>query len=89
MQRLTARDFPPEILELYDYYAHGHISRRDFLDGAGKYAVGGLTAAGILASMSPNYAGAQQVSFTDPEILPEYITYLSPDGHGEVRAYMG
>jgi carboxymethylenebutenolidase len=88
MQRLTARDFPPEILELYDYYAHGHISRRDFLDRAGKYAVGSLTAAGILAAMSPNYARAQQVSFTDPEILPEYITYPSPDGHGKVRAYL-
>jgi carboxymethylenebutenolidase len=88
MQRLTARDFPPEILELYDYYAHGHISRRDFLDHAGKYAVGSLTAAGILAAMSPNYARAQQVSFTDPEILPEYITYPSPDGHGNVRAYL-
>lgn len=88
MTRLTARDFPPEILELYDFYAHGRITRREFLDRAGRYAVGGLTAVAILNMMSPDYALAQQVSFTDPEIVPEYVTYPSPEGHGEVRGYM-
>lgn len=88
MTRLTAKDFDPEILELYDYYAHGKITKREFLERAGKYAVGGLTAAAILASMSPNYALAQQVEFTDPDITAEYITYPSPQGNGTVRAYM-
>ena len=88
MTRLTAKDFDPEILELYDYYAHGKITKREFLERAGKFAVGGLTAAAILASMSPNYALAQQVEFTDPEIVAEYITYPSPQGNGNVRAYM-
>lgn len=88
MTRLTAKDFDPEILELYDYYAHGKITKREFLERAGKFAVGGLTAAAILASMSPNYALAQQVEFTDPEIVAEYITYPSPQGNGDVRAYM-
>lgn len=88
MTRLTAKDFPQELLELYDYYAHGRISKREFLDRAGKFAVGGLTAAAILASMSPNYALAQQVAFTDPGIVAEYITYPSPNGHGDVRAYL-
>ncbi|QRM37924.1 dienelactone hydrolase family protein [Rhizobium rhizogenes] len=87
MTRLTAKDFHPELLELYDYYAHGKITKREFLDRAGKYAVGGLTAAAILGLMSPNYALAQQVEFTDPDILPEYITYPSPQGNGTVRAY--
>ncbi|MEZ2219161.1 YghX family hydrolase [Rhizobium sp. RCC_161_2] len=87
MTRLTAKDFHPELLELYDYYAHGKITKREFLDRAGKYAVGSLTAAAILGLMSPNYALAQQVEFTDPEILPEYITYPSPNGNGTVRAY--
>ncbi|HEX8045919.1 YghX family hydrolase [Rhizobium sp.] len=87
MTRLTAKDFHPELLELYDYYAHGKITKREFLDRAGKYAVGGLTAVAILGLMSPNYALAQQVEFTDPDILPEYITYPSPQGNGTVRGY--
>ena len=88
MTRLTAKDFSPELLQLYDGYAHGRISKRDFLDRAAKFAVAGMTAPAILAAMSPNYALAQQVEFTDPEIFPEYVTYDSPDGTGEVRAYM-
>ena len=88
MTRLTAKDFSPELIALYDGYAHGRMTKREFLDRASKFAVAGLTAPAILAAMSPNYAMAQQVDFTDPEILPEYVTYPSPDGHGEVRAYM-
>lgn len=88
MARLTAKDFDPAILELYDYYVHGKISRRDFLDRAGKLALGGLTASAVLASLMPDYAMAQQVSFTDPEITASYITYPSPKGHGTVRGYL-
>ncbi|MDM9625489.1 YghX family hydrolase [Rhizobium sp. S152] len=88
MNRLTAKDFPQELLELYDYYAHGRITKREFLDRAAKYAVGGVTAAAILSSMSPNYALATQVEFTDPDIVAEYITYPSPKGNGDVRAYL-
>jgi carboxymethylenebutenolidase len=88
MTRLTAQDFHPELLELYDYYAHGNISRRDFLDRAGRYAVGGLTAAGILASLSPNYALAAQVAVADPDIVAGHIDYPSPNGHGTVRGYL-
>lgn len=87
MPRLTAKDFAPELLELYDGYVHGKLSRRDFLERAATYAVGSLTAAGILAALSPDYALAAQVSFTDPDIIAEYITYPSPNGHGQVRAY--
>lgn len=88
MTRLTARDFPPELLELYDFYAHGLLSRRVFLERASQFAVGGLTAGALLASLSPNYAQAMQVNFTDPDILAQYISYPSPDGHGQVRAYL-
>ncbi len=88
MTRLTAKDFPQELLELYDYYAHGRITKREFLDRASKFAVGGVTATAILASLSPDYALAQQVEFTDPDILPEYITFSSPNGNGEVRGYL-
>jgi len=88
MPRLTARDFHPDLLELYDFYVHGRISRRDFLDRVAGYAIGGLTAATILASLSPDYALAQQVQFTDPDIVAEYVRYPSANGHGEVRAYL-
>lgn len=88
MTRLTAKDFAPELLELYDFYAHGKITKREFLDRAGRYAVGGLTAVAILGMMSPNYALAEQVSFNDPDIFGEYVTYPSPNGHGEVQGYL-
>lgn len=88
MTRLTAKDFAPELLELYDYYVHGQINRREFLDRAALFALGGLTASALLAALSPNYALAEQVAFTDPDILAEYITYPSPKGHGQVRGYL-
>ncbi|MBV6753773.1 dienelactone hydrolase family protein [Pseudomonas chlororaphis] len=87
MERLTAKDFAPELLELYDYYVHGKINRREFLDRAAKFTLGGLAASSLLAALSPNYALAEQVPFTDPDILAEYITYPSPKGNGQVRAY--
>lgn len=87
MDRMTARDFPQELIELYDYYAHGRITKREFLDRAGSFAVGGLTAAGLLKALSPNYALASQVAEDDPGIVAERITYPSPNGHGEVNAY--
>ncbi|MGA0583696.1 MAG: dienelactone hydrolase family protein, partial [Castellaniella sp.] len=80
MTRLTAKDFAPELLELYDFYAHGLIDRREFLSRASRYAVGTLGAASILAALSPDYALAEQVSFTDPDIHAEYLTYPSPQG---------
>jgi carboxymethylenebutenolidase len=88
MTRLTAKDFAPELLELYDFYAHGLIDRREFLSRASRYAVGTLGAASILAALSPDYALAEQVSFTDPDIHAEYVTYPSPRGNGPVRAYL-
>lgn len=88
MTRLTAKDFSPELLELYDHYVHGKIDKREFLALAGKFALGGLTASAILAALRPNYAWAQQISFTDPDIVAEYIIYPSPQGHGQVRAYL-
>lgn len=88
MTRLTAKDFHPDLLELYDGYVHGRLSRRDFLDRAAAYAMAGVAATTLLAALSPDYALAQQVQFTDPDIVAEYITYPSPNGHGQVRGYL-
>ena len=87
MERKQASDFPPEVLKLFDGYVHGWVSRRDFLDRAGKYAVGGFTAAAMLESLRPNYAFAQQVAKDDARIKTEYLTYPSPQGSGNVRGY--
>lgn len=87
MERKQASDFTPEVLKLFDGYVHGWVSRRDFLDRAGKYAVGGFTAAAMLESLRPNYAFAQQVAKDDARIKTEYVTYPSPQGSGTMRGY--
>jgi carboxymethylenebutenolidase len=85
---MTAADFHPDLIELYDFYAHGRITKREFLDRAGRYAVGGMTALALLNLMSPNYALAQQVAPDDAGIVAERITYPSPNGHGTVNGYL-
>ncbi len=83
-----ATDFDQKLLNLFDRYVHGLISRREFLEGASKFAVGGLTAAGILESLSPQYVEAQQIPEDDPLLKTETIEYPSPQGSGPVRAYL-
>jgi carboxymethylenebutenolidase len=88
MERKKASDFPQELLNLFDRYVHGDIERREFLDGAKKFAVGGLTATAIWESLRPNYAWAQQVPKDDKRIKTEYATVPSPQGNGEIRGYL-
>jgi len=88
MQRKKASDFPQEVLNLFDGYVHGRTSRRDFLERAARYAVGGVTAAAMLESLRPNYAFAQQVPKDDSRIRTEYLTYPSPQGSGTMRGYL-
>ncbi len=88
MERKTAQEFDQELLDLYDYYVHGQIDRRTFLQRAGKYAVGGLTAIALLEMLSPQYALAAQVPKEDPRVKTEYLKYPSPAGHGEMRGLL-
>ena len=88
MERMKAQDFPQELLNLFDRYVHGDIGRREFLDGAKKFAVGGLTATAIWESLRPNYAWAQQVAKDDSRIKSEYATVTSPQGNGSIRGYL-
>jgi carboxymethylenebutenolidase len=87
-KRLTARDFHPEVLRLFDRYVHGQIDRRGFLDGASKFAVGGATAVGLLEALSPRFAWAQQVPPTDTRIRTETVEFASPQGYGKGRGYL-
>ena len=86
--RLTARDFDQELLDLYDYYAHGRIDRRAFLERAAKFAVGGLTAAALLDLLSPTYSFAAQVPADDHRVVSDYVKFPSPAGSGEGRGLL-
>jgi carboxymethylenebutenolidase len=88
MQRMKASDFDPRLLELYDGYVHGALSKRQFLTQASQFAVGTATAAALLQSLQPNYALAQQVKPDDPTIKTERVEYESPKGHGKIKGLM-
>jgi carboxymethylenebutenolidase len=86
MERKQASDFDRRILDLFDGYVHGRITRRDFMEQAGRFAVGGMTAGAILESLSANYLNPL-VSRGDARIQEEYVMYPSPAGYESVRAY--
>lgn len=88
MQRMKASDFPQELLDLFDGYVHGRMSRRDFIASAQKYAVGGLTGAALLEVMKPNYALAIQVPPDDKRIKVETVTVQSPQGNGSIKGLL-
>lgn len=88
VNKLRAADFDPEVLGLFDKYVHGAIDRRGFLDGAAKFAVGGVTAAGLLEALSPNFAAAEQVPKGDERIKAQTIDFPSPQGYGTGRGYL-
>jgi len=77
-----------EIFDLYDYYVHNKMERREFLDRLGQYAVGGLTVGALLQYLSPNYVDKLQVQPGDPRLKEAYLTYASPDGGGEIRGLL-
>jgi carboxymethylenebutenolidase len=88
MERKKATDYPQELLNLFDRYVHGEIGRRDFLEGAKKFAVGGVTATAIWESLRPNYAWAEQVPKDDSRIKTETPTVPSPQGNGNIKGYL-
>jgi carboxymethylenebutenolidase len=88
MDRKQASDFDQELLDLFDQYVHGAIDRRGFLDRAAKFAVGGVTAAALLDSLSPRFAEAQQVPKDDKRLKTESLEYESPAGSGKMRGYL-
>jgi carboxymethylenebutenolidase len=91
MERKKASDFAPELWDLFDEYVHGDIKRREFIDRASKFAVGGVTGAMLWEMMRPHYAWAQQVPKNDSRIRAEYVMYPSPNGNstnGQMRGYL-
>ena len=88
MDRKKASDFPQEVMDLFDGYVHGRVTRREFLDRASRYAVGGVTAAGLLEMLSPNFALAEQVKPDDARIKVQRIDFDSPKGSGKMGGYL-
>jgi carboxymethylenebutenolidase len=88
MERKKATDFPQELLNLFDGYVHGRINRRAFLDGAQKFAVGGVTATALLEMLRPNYAMAIQIQPDDKRIKASTETVQSPQGNGSIKGYL-
>ena len=88
MPRMKASDFPQEVLNLFDRYVHGGIDRREFIDRASKYAVGGMTAAAMFEALRPNFLLGEQIKATDSRIKGEEATCPSPQGNGTVKGYL-
>ncbi len=86
--RLTAADFDQELLILFDAYVHGKLDRRGFLDKAQRFAKAGVTAAGLLAALSPNFAAGQVVKPDDNRLKTERVTVPSPNGNGSINGYL-
>lgn len=88
MERKTADDYPQELLDLFHEWQHGEIDRRTFFNGLGKFAVGGVTVAALVQSLTPNYAWAQTVDPKDKAITVSYETVASPNGNGTIKGYL-
>src|SRR2546426_470614 len=81
MERKRASDFPQELWYLVEDFNHGFISRREFFERASKFAIGGLTVAGLYEAMSYNFAFGQQVPKGDARRLAaENLMAFAPDG---------
>ena len=88
MERKTANEYPQELLDLFHEYQHGDMDRRSFMNHLTRFAIGGLTAAAIFESLSPNYAWAQTVDPKDKSLKVGYETIQSPNGNGSIKGYL-
>lgn len=88
MEPIKKEDLSQEVFDMYDYYVHGKMTRREFMDGLSAFAVGGLTVAAIMAFLLPNYAEAKRFSLGDDRLNSEYIEYDSPKGAGKMKALL-
>lgn len=88
MKKLKKEDIPQEVFDLYDYYVHNKIERRQFVERLSLFAIGGLTVPSLLSFMSPNYKDTMQIEANDPRLKSEFVTYNSPKGGGEIKGLL-
>ena len=89
MEKLNKADIPQEAFDLYDYYCHNKLDRRTFIEKLSIYAVGGITVAALLSSMTPDYHSTRTVSSDDERLQgSEYLMYPSPKGGGQIKGLL-
>lgn len=88
MNPLKKEDIPQEVFDLYDYYAHNKLDRRDFIEKLSLYAVGGITVAALMSAMMPNYVDSITIKPGDTRLNSEYIWYDSPKGGGKIKGLL-
>ncbi len=87
-ERKSAKEFPQELLDLFDLYVHGDIGRREFFDRAARFATGTMTVAALFEALRPNYAWAEQIPKDDKRLKVGYETVDSPQGNGSIKGYL-
>jgi carboxymethylenebutenolidase len=75
-----------KIIDLYDNYTHGGMSRRAFFDKLVALAGGTAAATAVLPILENNYAKADMVPETDSRIKTETVTFKA--GSQDVRGYL-
>ncbi|MBL7473043.1 dienelactone hydrolase family protein [Robertkochia sediminum] len=86
--KLRKEDIKQEVFDLYDAYAHNRLSRRDFVEKLGLYAVGGLTVASLMSFLLPDYVNTQLTDAQDLKLDSKFITYTSEKGGGEIKGLL-
>jgi len=88
MTRKTANDFDPRVLQAFDQYVHGQISRRGFFERTAQIAGSFAAAAAMLEALNPSFAEAQQVPPNDARLHSQSVDFDSPKGYGKARGYL-
>jgi carboxymethylenebutenolidase len=79
---------PQPLIDLYNVYIHGGMSRREFMEGIEKFAVSGLTVAAVAEALMPNYALGQVVPKNDSRLKIEAVTVESAQGNGSIKGVL-
>jgi len=74
------------IINLYDRFTHGGISRRDFLDRLAELAGSAAAATALLPLLQNDYARAAIISAEDARLATERVAYDSPKG--KINGYL-
>jgi carboxymethylenebutenolidase len=75
-----------KIIDLYDRYTHGGMSRRAFFDKLVMLAGGTAAATALLPMLENNYAHADTVAEDDPRVKGETVTFKA--GSQDVSGYL-
>lgn len=74
------------IINLYDRFTHGGMSRRDFLDKLSQLAGSTAAATALLPLLQNDYAKAAIVAADDPRLRSERVAFDSPKG--KINGYL-